>query len=65
MSHDLFGDFLHGLQPQAFCVACLSRMYEEPDHVIRATLQPLADRLESRVGECRGCNETGETYRLT
>ena len=64
MSDDVFGHFLHGLQPHAFCVSCLSRLYEQPDPVIRAALQPLTERLESRVGECRGCTETAETYRL-
>jgi hypothetical protein len=64
MADDLFPKFLYALRPHAFCVSCLGRMYEEPEHAVRAALQPLTERLTSQVGECRGCTQTTETYRL-
>jgi hypothetical protein len=59
-----FEDFLEGILPHSFCVPCLARIYEQPEHVIREALQPLATRLESRMGACRGCEKPSRVYRM-
>jgi hypothetical protein len=56
--------FLEGLSPDHHCIDCLAQMAEMPEDKVRNGLQALGEGLESRIGECRNCRESGQTYRV-
>jgi hypothetical protein len=44
-------------------IDCIVRMTEMPGDEVRNGLQPLGAGLESGIGDCRNCGESGQIYR--
>ena len=56
-----FRAFFRGLRVQAYCLDCLSTMYDEPVPTVWTLLSE--DRIVGRYAECGNCGKLGVTFR--
>lgn len=56
-----FRAFFEGLRPEAYCLECLSRMYDERASIVSSYLS--GERIIGRYAECGNCGKLRETFR--
>jgi hypothetical protein len=61
---DVFPEFLAGLRPRRFCVACLAAICGTDIGTIRRRLDALGQAVEVVSGTCANCEGHVATYRL-